>query len=133
LRQRKWLGQGFDFLGYHFEVGRRWVRKKSNQALRDKIREKTRRNRSGSMEEIVRDLNPTLRGWFGYFKHAARSGLNEVDQFVRRRLRAILLRRHHKRGKGYSLLPHRLWPNAYFARLGLFTMKEAHAVACRSR
>ena len=30
-------GQGFDFLGYHFELGRRWVRKKSYQALKDRI------------------------------------------------------------------------------------------------
>ena len=31
-------GQGFEFLGYRFEAGKRWVRKKSLMALRDKIR-----------------------------------------------------------------------------------------------
>ena len=37
-------GQGFDFLGYRFEAGRRWVRRKSLQALRDRIRVKTERH-----------------------------------------------------------------------------------------
>jgi len=38
-------GQGFEFLGYRFEAGKRWVRKKSPKALKDKIRNKTRRSR----------------------------------------------------------------------------------------
>ncbi|CAK0777423.1 hypothetical protein CCP3SC15_570015 [Gammaproteobacteria bacterium] len=126
-------GQGFEFLGYRFEGGRRWVRKKSRKALRDKIREKTRRNRSGSLKEIVHELNPMLKGWFEYFKHAVHWELRSMDQFIRRRLRALLLRRQHKRGKGKSLRAHRLWPNNFFARHGLFTLQEAHAAACRSR
>jgi RNA-directed DNA polymerase len=126
-------GQGFEFLGYRFEAGRRWVRKKSRKALREAVRAKTRRSRSGSMAQIVEELNLTLRGWFEYFKHAYRTEFPDVDKFVRRRLRALLLRRHHKQGWGVSPLTHRRWPNAYFAKLGLFTLTEAHAVACRSR
>jgi RNA-directed DNA polymerase len=30
--------QGFEFLGYRFEAGKRWVRSKSKQALRDRVR-----------------------------------------------------------------------------------------------
>ena len=62
--------KGFDFLGYRFAKGRRYVRPKSLQALREKIRQKTGRTRSGSLRHITADLNPMLRGWFGYFKHA---------------------------------------------------------------
>ncbi len=36
-------GQGFEFLGYRFEAGRRFVRKKSLDKLKDSIREKTGR------------------------------------------------------------------------------------------
>ena len=36
-------GQGFEFLGYRFEAGRRHVRKKSLDKLKDTIRERTRR------------------------------------------------------------------------------------------
>ena len=54
-------GQGFEFLGYRFEAGERWVRKKSLKALKDKIRSKTRRSRGDSMETIIKDLNPILK------------------------------------------------------------------------
>ncbi len=126
-------GQGFEFLGYRFEAGKRWIRSKSRKALRDKIREETRRKRSGSMESIIDDLNPMLEGWFGYFKHAYRTEFAAVDKFVRRRLRAVLLRRNKRKGWGKSLEVHRRWPNAYFAKIGLFTMHEARLAACRSR
>ncbi len=126
-------GQGFEFLGYRFEAGKRWIRSKSRKALRDKIREETRRKRSGSMESIIDDLNPMLEGWFGYFKHAYRTEFAAVDKFVRRRLRAVLLRRNKRKGWGKSLEAHRRWPNAYFAKIGLFTMHEARLAACRSR
>ena len=86
-------GQGFEFLGYRFESGRRWVRSKSRKALRDKIRAKTQRNRSGSMKSIIAELNPMVRGWFNYFKHAYHTEFKAVDGFIRRRLRALLLRR----------------------------------------
>jgi len=35
-------GEGFEFLGYRFEAGQRWVRKKSLQRFKDVIRSKTR-------------------------------------------------------------------------------------------
>jgi RNA-directed DNA polymerase len=63
-------GEGFDFLGYRFEAGRRRVRGKSLTRFKDGIRAKTRRTRGQSLARIVADLNPMLRGWFGYFKHA---------------------------------------------------------------
>src|SRR5262245_14468863 len=40
---------GFDFLGYHFERGYRWPRKKSLDKLKDALRQKTPKLRSGSM------------------------------------------------------------------------------------
>jgi RNA-directed DNA polymerase len=55
-------GQGFDFLGCRFEGGRRGIRKKSLQALKDKIRSRTKRSRGDSMKRIMEEINPTLRG-----------------------------------------------------------------------
>jgi RNA-directed DNA polymerase len=63
-------GQGFEFLGYRFEAGRRWVRDKSLKGFKDKVREKTKRTRGESLRTIIEDLSPMIRGWFGYFKHA---------------------------------------------------------------
>lgn len=127
-------GEGFEFLGYRFEAGRRWVRKKSLDKLKDAIRTKTRRTRGASVEQIIADLNPTLRGWFGYFKHANRRVFPALDGFVRRRLRAILRRQQKLPGRhGHSHEDHRRWPNAFFAARGLFTFTEAHALASQSR
>ena len=122
-------GQGFEFLGYRFEAGRRWVRKKSLMALRDKVRARTPRNRGGSIESVIASLNPTLKGWYAYFKQAHRFTFSSIDGFIRRRLRAMLRKQKHRPGQGRCLNDHKQWPNSFFADLGLFTMSEAHQLA----
>jgi RNA-directed DNA polymerase len=126
-------GQGFEFLGYRFEAGKRWVRKKSLMSLKDKIRAKTKRNEGNSIDYVIASLNPTLRGWYEYFQHAHRFTFSTIDGFVRRRLRAMLRRQKHRPGQGRCLRDHKQWPNAFFADLGLFTMSEAHKLARQSR
>lgn len=126
-------GQGFDFLGYRFEGGRRTVRRKSLQAIRGKIRSKTRRNRGNSMAQIVADLNPMLRGWFNYFQHAHFWVFERTDQLIRRRLRAIRRKQQKRPGRGQTYADHRRWPNRYFAELGLFSLAAAHRAARQSR
>lgn len=126
-------GQGFEFLGYRFEAGQRWVRRKSLQAFRDRIRAKTRRTRGESLPAIIAELNPMLKGWFGYFKDAHPYTFSGMDGLIRRRLRALLRKQEKRPGAGRCLADHQRWPNAFFARLGLFTMTEAHAVVGQSR
>jgi RNA-directed DNA polymerase len=126
-------GQGFEFLGYRFEAGKRWVRKKSLQGFKDKIREKTRRTRGDSLTCIIADLIPMIRGWYGYFKHACRRQFPPLDGFIRRRLRALLRKQEKRPGCGRCFADHKRWPNAYFAALGLFTMTEARMCASQSR
>jgi RNA-directed DNA polymerase len=126
-------GQGFEFLGYRFEAGKRRVRKKSLQGFKDKIREKTRRTRGDSMARIMADLTPTIRGWYGYFKHACRWEFPRLDGLIRRRLRTILRKQEKRPGSGKCHADHKRWPNAYFAALGLFTMTEARMSASQSR
>lgn len=126
-------GQGFEFLGYRFEAGRRLVRKKSLKALRDKVRNKTSRSRGDSLDRIIEDLNPLLRGWFGYFKHAAPTLFGHLDGFVRRRIRAILRKQDKRSGFGLCQSDHQRWPNAFFASHGLFTLHAAHQQARQSR
>lgn len=126
-------GQGFDFLGYRFEGGRRTVRRKSLAAIREKIRAKTRRSRGDSLEQIVADLNPMLRGWFNYFQHAQGRVFQDLDGLIRRRLRAIRRKQQKRPGQGRTHADHRQWPNRYFAELGLFSLTAAHAPASQSR
>lgn len=126
-------GQGFDFLGYRFEAGMRFVRDKSLKAFKDKVRARTIRSRGDSLERIIADLNPLLRGWFGYFKHARPRLFRRLDGLIRRRLRAILRKQEKRPGRGRSEADHRKWTNAFFAGHGLFTLQAAHATARHSR
>jgi RNA-directed DNA polymerase len=126
-------GQGFDFLGYRFEAGRRFVRDKSLKAFKGKVREKTRRSRGDSLAQIVADLNPMLRGWFEYFKHARPRLYRRLDQMIRRRLRAVLRKQDKRPSMGRSEADHRQWTNAFFADQGLFALQEAHDIARYSR
>jgi RNA-directed DNA polymerase len=126
-------GQGFEFLGYRFEGGCRFVRSKSLKKFKDNIRAKTRRTRGDSIENIISDLNPSIKGWFEYFKHAHHYTFNSLDGFIRRRLRAVLRKQKKRPGSGKTGRDHRQWPNAFFADRGLFTMQKAYVLARQSR
>ena len=126
-------GQGFEFLGYRFEAGRRYVRKSSRRALQERVRQLTRRSGGQSLERVIAGLNPLLRGWFAYFKHAHRTEFPALDGFIRRRLRALLRKQAKRPGAGHCAADHRRWPNAFFAEHGLFTLLTAHDLARQSR
>lgn len=127
------VGEGFEFLGYRFEAGRRYVRKKSRTRLKDSIRARTKRTRGQSLARIVADLNPVLRGWFGYFKQAHPSTFVRMDRFIRRRLRALLRKQDKRPGFGCCRADHRHWPNAFFAEVGLVALHTAWLQARHSR
>lgn len=122
---------GFDFLGYHFERGYKWPRRKALDRFQDRVRELTPRKSGESMEATVTKLNDMPRGWYGCFKHSHRTTFPELDGYIRGRLRAILRKRAGKRGRGCGT-DHQKWRNHYFDELGLFSLTQAHASACRS-
>jgi RNA-directed DNA polymerase len=121
---------GFDFLGYHFERGKKWPRKKSMGKLKDATRTKTRRTDGRSLKAIYEDLNRTLQGWFGYFKHSKDNVFESVDGYTRGRLRSILRKRMAKHGRGCGRDNQR-WPNIYFTALGLISLRQAYLATCR--
>jgi RNA-directed DNA polymerase len=126
-------GQGFEFLGYRFEAGQRFVRKKSLNHFKDAIRAKTRRTRGDSLERIVDDLNRTLQGWFQYFRHAHPRTFLVLDKFIRRRVRAVLRKQKKRPGFGKSRDDHQRWPIAFFANAGLLALHTAWQTARHSR
>jgi RNA-directed DNA polymerase len=123
--------ESFEFLGYRFDKGRRWPRHKSKLKLRDTIRKHTRRTNGVSLKTTINRINPVLRGWFGYFKHASKGAMREIDGWVRMRLRSILRKRQKREGRGRGA-DHQRWPNAYFAECGLFSLDTAHRSARQS-
>ena len=121
---------GFEFLGYHFERGHRWPRGKSLDKLRETIREKTGRLRPGSMQEIIADVNRTLKGWFEYFQHSVANVFAKEDQWVRGRLRTVERKRHKLQGRARGR-DHQRWPNTYFENLGLISLALARGKSSR--
>ena len=124
--------EGFEFLGYRFEKGRRWPRQKSKDKHKDAVRKETRRCNGYSLSEIIARLNPKLRGWYGYFKHCHKRIFRDHDGWVRRRLRTILNYREKRKRWKYTHADHQRWNNAFFQTHGLFSLTMAHAVECQS-
>jgi RNA-directed DNA polymerase len=121
----------FEFLGYRFDKGKRYPRAKSMQKVKETIRAKTKRTSGECLRAIIQSLNPTLRGWFEYFKHSYRTTFQDVDGWTRMRLRSILRKRQGRKGRGRGR-DHQRWPNAFFAEHGLYSLKATHALACQS-
>ena len=119
---------GFDFLGYHFERGYRWPRRKSVAKLRAKIRQHTKRRNGQSLQTIIANVNQTLAGWFEYFKHSHKTAFPPLDKWTRMRLRSILRQRHKRKGRARGTDNIR-WPNAFFVQQGLFNLSAARAAS----
>lgn len=85
------------FLGFSFVRGKRLRRSIAPKALawlKDRLRRLTRRTTGRTLEQIVRDLQPLLRGWRAYFRICETpSPLRALDSWVRRRLRSIVWKR----------------------------------------
>ena len=118
---------GFDFLGYHFERGKRWPRRKSLDKLKDTIRQKTKRTHGQSLQVIIEDVNRTLVGWFEYFKHSHKTTFPSLEGWARMRLRSILRKRSNREGRSRGR-DHQRWPNSFFAEHGLFSLVAARSL-----
>jgi hypothetical protein len=143
-RRRKFLG--FSFTGER--EPRRRIAPKAIVRFKERIRERTRRTRSISLPQMVKEITTYLRGWLGYFGDCQTpSVLHRLETWLRRRLRSVVwkqwkqgrtrFRELRKRGVGKALAaqtagsPHGPWrianspalaialPNAYLAELGL--------------
>jgi group II intron reverse transcriptase/maturase len=116
---------GFEFLGCylrimcsHFKRKRylfRWPSPRAMNALRARVRDLTNRRRRAGMKdirEVIRDLNPVLRGWGNYFRTGNASlKFQQIDSYVRVRLSRLLERRGGQRRKGFRWKD---WPHQRF-------------------
>ena len=89
------------FLGFSVTVQRDTrlrIAKPSVQRLMKRVRELLRAGRGRSLQQTIEALNPLLRGWINYFRLTdSKTGLEELDGWLRRRLRCLLWRQW-KRG-----------------------------------
>jgi len=87
-------GYELNFLGhcllYKQQVG---LSKASEARLKEKVKQITRRNRSQSFTEIIKEINEYLRGWHQYFRYAEmRSKLTKIDGWIKRKLRCYRIK-----------------------------------------
>jgi RNA-directed DNA polymerase len=91
------------FLGYRLlSAGRLGIAPASQEKVKARIRQITRRNRGVSIETVVRELNEYLTGWVTYFRYAqCRRLLRQLDRWIRRKLRCYRLKQR-KRAKAIA-------------------------------
>lgn len=136
--------EGVEYLG--FVIHSNWLAVNPNRIKRfkDRIRKYTVRNTGRKLEDIIKALNPLLRGWINYYRIAnVKTLLRDLMGWIRRRLRMIKIRHWktykamHKemrkqgiKGNGERMsmyrwknsnvhIVHMLLPNKLFEELGL--------------
>jgi RNA-directed DNA polymerase len=99
------------FLGFSFTSGRqprRRIAPQSQVRFRSRVRELTRRTRGRSLAQVIKELNVYLIGWRGYFGFCETpSTLRELDQWTRRRLRALVWKQRKRGPARYAELRRR--------------------------
>jgi RNA-directed DNA polymerase len=111
------VADGFEFLGFRFQ--RQYLRPRPQALARfkDRVRARTRRNAPVSLEQMIEDLNPLLRGWGNYFAPGDVGRLfDDLDQWIRMRLRSKAIKRKST-GRGQAKTP-----IAAFHRMGLVNL-----------
>jgi len=106
---------GFDFLGVHFrlcpvrKIGSKlkkscflWPSDRSLKRVKERIRGVIGRWYGLSLEELISDLNPVIRGWNNYHiaTNPVRKRLIKLNAFVRERLRIFLKRKYSDQSRG---------------------------------
>jgi RNA-directed DNA polymerase len=157
---RPWVRK---FLGFSFTTQRETrlrIAPESVRRLTERIRERLRSGRGRSLAHTIETLNPLLRGWIRYFQPTQSKGiLDELDGWVRRRLRCLLWRQwkrprtRQRTLRALGLDAERAWHSAmngrgpwwnagashlnqalpadYFTRLGLLSLlREQQRLQC---
>jgi RNA-directed DNA polymerase len=112
----------FDFLGFTFfwtdsgNTGRPLFGPKSaaTERLKERVRALTRRKRPVSLEMVIQDLAPVIRGWGQYFTISHHGEYYRLDAWIRERCRAFVAKRWNR-----SRALDRVWTNQRLADLDL--------------
>jgi len=99
------ITEGFDFLGFHF---RRYpdgnlIVKPSKDSVKNlilKVRTILRQRKAAKSVDVIRVLNPVLKGWAMYYRATSASEIfRKIDSWLWNKLYRWALRRHPKKGR----------------------------------
>lgn len=131
------IDEGFDFLGFRIqrrhkkgEGGKRAVytypSKQALASVMDKVRKLSRRELHRSLADLLRRLNPVLRGWCNYFRHGvSKRTFGYLDHYVFWRVVTWIRKRHA--GLNWGTVRHRFLTN-WEIRDGSTELFRANAV-----
>jgi RNA-directed DNA polymerase len=83
-----------NFLGHGlWGKGRLRLSKSSEQKFKEKLKQKTKRNRGISLEQMMKEVNEVTRGWLNYFQSAEmRTKMEVINGWLKRRIRCFRLK-----------------------------------------
>jgi RNA-directed DNA polymerase len=101
------LDEGFEFLGFRIQRQTKrgshkrfvytWVAKRSLASIMTKVKTITRQGTNNALKDLLRQLNPVLRGWTNYFRHAvAKQTFSYLQEYTWRRVIGWLRRKYHR-------------------------------------
>ena len=98
------IDQGFDFLGFSIRKynGKLLIKpaKSSIAAVKDKVRGIFRVGASLPQDALIRRLNPVIRGWGNYYRHAvSKEVFDGIDHAIWRMTWSWAKRRHPQKGR----------------------------------
>ena len=139
------IEDGLDFLGWHIQRRRQSGRggkmavytypsKKALLSIMAKVRSITRREKHRTLADLLRRLNPVLRGWCNYFYHGVSSKtFNYLDHFSWWRVVGWLRKRHL--GLNWGTLHRRFLPGWEIAdgKVEMFRPQKVSIVRYRYR
>lgn len=124
------------FLGYSVtwhEETRLRIAPESLRRLMNRVRGLLREGRGRSLAQTIENLNPLLRGWIAYFRaSASKRPLEELDAWLRRRLRCLLWQQwkhpaaRNRRLQALGLPPERAWKSASNGRGAWWNAGASH-------
>ncbi len=123
--------QGFEFLGYKVKRGKglshksgkpslyAYPRDRSVNKFKDKVRQITNRRNPKTLEGLLDELNPVIRGWGNYFRKSHVRGLfHRLNGWIVRRIWSWRYKRW--RNAGWRELPER----RLYGELGLVNLLQ---------
>lgn len=89
------------FLGFCLHITQEGVgfrpHKKSKKSFEEKLKQTTKRNRSGNIRDVIKEINEITTGWINYYGISYMKGyIRRIDHWIRRRIRQIIWKRWKK-------------------------------------
>ena len=106
------IDEGFDFLGWNFRKyrGKLLIKPslKSIKSIREKIKTTVQKAQAWTQDELIKILNPIIRGWVNYHRHiVASKTYGDIDTYIWKTTWKWARRRHPNKGRKW--IAQRYW------------------------